>query len=131
MKSLDSYKTWRAIEKDLRKEGFDEIYWSSFMRAVDGGYNRDYLQWDNCSSTFSCAIPEWGCFESAPEVVQYWPYVIKHYLLKTKPKFVRCSTTAKQPKELSEGLFDNGFIPTGQVKSSHGRYMVYMWEYWK
>jgi hypothetical protein len=134
MKPLDEYTTWQAIEADLRLKGLTEFDGYMIGKKELGTYYdwTDWvLGWDEEKDRFSCAIKEWGDFRIAYDYDHLYPWAIKRALLKYKPKFIRCSTTQRMSAELDQGLFDNGFIPTGQVKSNHGRYMVYMWEYWK
>ena len=131
MKKLNSYKTWQAIEKDIKGEGFTEVVPGSFRKYFDN-WGICYLTFTYSNNNYSCGINEWGNFSNseAEDILKYWPYLIKYSLLRLKPKFVRCSTTERQPDELNNGLFDCGFIPTGSVKSNHGNYQILMWEYW-
>lgn len=126
MKELFRYKTWRAIDIDLSKEGLNHR-WGNYYETNMG----NCIQFSAWTNMYSCAIPEIGSFEcSSKDYNKYWPYTIKCYLLTNRPKFVRCSTTDRQNVKIEEALLENDFLPTGQVKSNHGNYMVTMWEWW-
>ena len=128
MKPFNEYRTPRQMALDFLKEGFEISYFN--LRKLDDPWD-SVLEFDKGLNNFSCAIDEWGCFNNngGREYLKFWPHLIWYTLKRSNPKFVRCSTTEKT-KELNDALFDNGFIPTGSVKSNPGRYQVYMWEYW-
>ena len=132
MRPLDEYKTWRKIEADLKKEGLIKV--DEYLFGENTGYS-DWITWlvgwESEENRFSCAILEWGNFRTGSSYDYLYPWIIKRAILKFKPKFVRCSTTEEMSTELNTGLLDNGFILTGRIKSNHGRYMVYLWEYQK
>lgn len=143
MKALKSYKTYQEIIADFVAEkitsniDIDGYVMINRCKENDWGYNEGpSIGFECVENQFCCAFDEIGQFsvgddDNTGELTEYWPYLLKAFLLRTKPKYLRCSTlNDKWWAPLNDALFEVGFLPCGQVKSNHGNYKVNLWEYY-
>ena len=140
MKPLKSYKTFEAIYQDMRDEGCSDVQQGFAAKPI---LEKDALGYDKYGSIgfswdqnqFCCAFEELGDFDILSQghsIQEYWPYLLKAFILARKPKYLRCSTlNIKGWQELNDALFAVGFLPAGNVQSNHGNYKVNLWEYYK
>ncbi len=146
MKPATEYKTLKSLEADLKKEKIrlNHRYNYSLERMAENKPDTPYdayrindgeLSFDREQSQFSCAINEIGSFCHNDNLSKYWPYLFRGYQLNSRKKedFVRCSVSERQEgcDEIIDALIEVGFIPTGRVRSNHGRYYIYMLEWQK
>jgi len=110
----------RCTETSLRKE-YDYQFVSKAGLELGEG-----------SSTFSCAIAEFGNFLSKAKLNKYWDLLLSYYVATTKYHYLKCATpVTKTYKPIRDALKRVGFEMRAKETSNHGKYFVEVWEYIK
>lgn len=105
-----------------------------YLYELKHSNRENQLQLTEGTSTYSCAIEEFGGFTigGKNKLYKHWDLLLQWFMNKTKYTYLKCATPVKPMyKDLRKALKEIGFEMRATEKSNHGKYKVEVWEYIK
>jgi hypothetical protein len=140
----------QTLEDHQQNEEYRQRVWPTSYKPIPAPTKKEMIQWwkeeneDNPligfnteNSTFSCAVPEFGDFsfqttKQGKKTQQHWDLLLQYYVRKSKTSYFKCAVPDQfQWKQLNDALQKVGFEKRAELKSNHGKYKVFVWEYIK